>query len=282
MDPGSFPPLTDALADAIEARGVGWGRSWLAGVAGLELAEVADHLLVPCHPERPDLDFQNRVNGLRATDAGLVAGIAAWYTERNVRPWFEIVPHDESDDLLAALHAVGARPIGYHGVVFGPVRADAPPPALPADMVIDVIDPGDEEDFATFCQIRVAGHDLPRAVVEQATADLAGWRTAGDAALILARVGGQPAATAALTVGDGIAYLADAATLPAFRGRGVQRALIEERLARARSAGCHVACSQASLASTSHRNLQRAGLFGGFTKTVWRVAGDGTETDLAR
>jgi hypothetical protein len=34
-----------------------------------------------------------------------------------------------------------------------------------------------------------------------------------------------------------------------------------------------VTCSQAELAGVSHRNLQRAGLAGGFTKLVLRVAG---------
>jgi GNAT superfamily N-acetyltransferase len=284
--------VTEELAFRLERAANRWGAAWMAGIAGIELGDFGAHVLAPCHRERPELDFQNRVNGLTPDDAALVPDIVAWYAERGIRPWFELVPTDRSGDLLAALAAAGATAIGFHGFVTTPL------PALPArpfrstssdpmknsekdaqvggEVGVQVVDPTDDEAFATFARTRTAAHELPPEVVEQATADLGGWRTAPDATLYLACVDGEPAATAVLTTADGVAYLADGATLPRFRGHGLQTHLIRRRLADAAAAGtsgADVAGSQAAVGSTSHRNLQREGLTSGFTKLVLRVAG---------
>ena len=262
--------LTDDLAHRLEQAAVAWGRAWMDGIAGVDLGDFAPHVLAPRHPGRPDLDFQNRVNGLTPADAALVPEIVAWYADRGVRPWFELVPGDDAGGLLAALAAAGAVAIGFHGVVHGPLpgprRSSPTPPVESPGVDVQVVDPTDDDAFATFCRTRIEGHELPPEIVDQAAAD---------ATLYLATVDGRAAATAALTVdpGTGVAYLADGATRPAFRGRGLQSLLIERRLLDAAAAGAEVAFSQASFASTSHRNLQRAGLVGGFTKLVLRVAG---------
>jgi GNAT superfamily N-acetyltransferase len=275
--------LTEELAFRLERAANVWGRAWMAGIEGIELGAFGPDVLAPCHRERPDLDFQNRVNGLTPNDAGLVPAIVDWYAEREVRPWFELVPSDRAGDLLAALTAVGVEPIGHHGFLVTPhptpplPTSPTPPVANPkVDVGERVVDPDDEDAFATFRRVRTEGHDLPAEVVEQAARDLAGWRTAPAATLYLATVDGEPAATAALSVHGGVGYLADGATLPRFRGRGLQSALIHRRLADATAAGCDVAGSQASFGSTSNRNLQRAGLVGGFTKRVLRR---GTQAD---
>ena len=266
--------LTEELAFRLERAAVGWGRAWMAGIGGVELGPFPPHVIAPCQPERPDLDFQNRVNGLTPADAPAVPAIVAWYAERGVRPWFELVPSAGAAPLLAALADAGAEAIGFHGMVYGPPRADA----APAED-IRLVDPDDDDGLATFRRVRTEAHELPDAVRAQAAADLHGWRDAPGARLYLAHVDGEPAAVAALGVSDdGVGYLADGATLPAFRGRGLQSALIRRRLLDADAAGCDVACSQATFATTSHRNLQREGLAGGFTKLVLRVAARGTET----
>ncbi len=264
--------LTDDLAVRLEQAAVAWSRAWLAGVEGIELGSFGDHLLVGCHRQNPELDFQNRVNGLRSSDAdtSVVAEIVSWYAERNVRPWFEVVPTDDGGPLLQALTAAGADHIGYHGVVYGrPDGGETADPGLGGD--IRRVDLEDIDDFATFRRLRSVAHDLPPEIVEQAAADLVGWSTFPDVRLYVASIDGRPVATAALAVVDGVAYLADGATHPAFRGSGLQSALIRRRLRDAADEGCDIACSQASVASASHRNLQRAGLTGGFTKAVWRV-----------
>jgi len=64
-------------------------------------------------------------------------------------------------------------------------------------------------------------------------------------ALFLARVDGEPAATAGLTLFERSAYLIGGVVLPAFRRRGVYRALTKARLDYARERGRALATSQA-------------------------------------
>ena len=82
---------------------------------------------------------------------------------------------------------------------------------------------------------------------------------------------GTPAGSAALTVDAGLGYLANAATLPAMRGRGCQTALLARRIADAAAAGCDTVASLAVFRTGSQRNLERAGLRVAFTQAVWRM-----------
>jgi GNAT superfamily N-acetyltransferase len=75
----------------------------------------------------------------------------------------------------------------------------------------------------------------------------------------LARVDGKVAGGATLAIRNGVAGLFGASTLPAFRARGVQTALLHTRLTRAAEAGCDLAVSLALPGSTSHRNIVRRG-----------------------
>jgi ribosomal protein S18 acetylase RimI-like enzyme len=75
----------------------------------------------------------------------------------------------------------------------------------------------------------------------------------------LASVGGRVAGGGGLYLGDGIAFLCGAATLPAFRRQGVQGALLRARLAEAALAGCDLAVVTTAPGSTSQQNVQRHG-----------------------
>jgi len=76
----------------------------------------------------------------------------------------------------------------------------------------------------------------------------------------LALVDGKPAAGGTLAMRDGVAGLFGASTLPAFRNCGLQTALLQVRLERARAANCDVAVSLARPGSASERNIARHGL----------------------
>ena len=75
----------------------------------------------------------------------------------------------------------------------------------------------------------------------------------------LARRGDTPAGGASLRVGEGIALLCGAATLPAHRRHGVQSALLTRRLADAAREGCEVAVVTTQPGSKSQQNVQRQG-----------------------
>lgn len=76
---------------------------------------------------------------------------------------------------------------------------------------------------------------------------------------IAARIGGQIVRYGSLRVDDGVAQFCGAGTLPAFRRRGVQTAMLRWRLARARDAQCEVAVVTTQPASKSQQNVQREG-----------------------
>lgn len=72
----------------------------------------------------------------------------------------------------------------------------------------------------------------------------------------VAYVDGEPAGEAVLAMEGEIAYLAEAATIPSFRRRGVQRALIARRIEDARAAGAKVVFAGAQYGDPSWRNLR--------------------------
>jgi len=53
------------------------------------------------------------------------------------------------------------------------------------------------------------------------------WLQQPQWSLYLARIDGKPAAAATLFIHDRVGHLADAATAPSFRGRGLQQALLD-------------------------------------------------------
>jgi|tagenome__1003787_1003787.scaffolds.fasta_scaffold20972805_2 hypothetical protein len=75
----------------------------------------------------------------------------------------------------------------------------------------------------------------------------------------LARINGAVAGGGTLILRDGIAGLFGASTLPAYRNRGVQEALLAARVARAANAGCDLLVCLAQPGSTSQRNVVRQG-----------------------
>jgi GNAT superfamily N-acetyltransferase len=82
-------------------------------------------------------------------------------------------------------------------------------------------------------------------------------------------IDGAPVATGALAIHDGVALLAGAATVPEWRNRGAQRALLEHRLAEAVAVGCDLAMMGAAPGSASQRNAERQGFRIAYTRIKW-------------
>jgi GNAT superfamily N-acetyltransferase len=88
----------------------------------------------------------------------------------------------------------------------------------------------------------------------------------------LARVDGAVAGGATLALREGVAGLFGASTLPAFRNRGVQTALLKERLARAAAENCDLAVCIAAPGSASQRNVVRLGFSVLYTRVKFERA----------
>lgn len=102
----------------------------------------------------------------------------------------------------------------------------------------------------------VTGETFPADVLRQVFANYDGVPAFGR---YLAHVNGHRAGGAGLYVGDGIGFLCGAATLPPYRRRGVQAALLRRRLADATAAGCDLAVVTTAPGSKSQQNVQRHG-----------------------
>jgi hypothetical protein len=88
----------------------------------------------------------------------------------------------------------------------------------------------------------------------------------------LARVDGAVAGGATLALREGVAGLFGASTLPAFRNRGVQTALLKERLVRAVAGKCDLAVCIAQPGSISQRNVTRRGFSVLYTRVKFERA----------
>jgi len=90
-------------------------------------------------------------------------------------------------------------------------------------------------------------------------------------------VDGRIAGGATLALRGRIAGLFGASTLPQFRNRGVQTALLEARMQRAAGKGCELAMSLALPGSASQRNITRQGFRTLYTRVKFERAFSGSE-----
>lgn len=86
------------------------------------------------------------------------------------------------------------------------------------------------------------------------------------ASCLLAWIGGVPVGGGVVELRDGVALLRSQSTLPQYRGRGVQAAVVWQSLRHAIESGCDLAMVQAVPGSQSQRNLERAGFRTIYTK----------------
>ncbi len=84
----------------------------------------------------------------------------------------------------------------------------------------------------------------------------------------LGRIDGQPVGEAAMRLDEGLAQICGAGTLPAFRGRGMQKALLARRLADAQAAACDFAVVTTAPGSRSQENVMRRGFELLYTRAV--------------
>jgi ribosomal protein S18 acetylase RimI-like enzyme len=201
----------------------------------------------------------NRAYGF--TDEALDAAreVAGWYSEADVAGAFEIAPGPPCTELMALLHGLGYRHTGFHAAFAGP--AALPQAASPG---LEVVRLQDETQLAVFSDAYHLGWNaMERRVPVEPWLAAPGW------SLYLGLCDGAPAGAAILYLAGGDAYLADSAVDPAFRRRGVHRALLDRRCADAEAAGARLMVSGAEYLSASARNMLRKGLALLYTKAIW-------------
>jgi ribosomal protein S18 acetylase RimI-like enzyme len=208
----------------------------------------------------------NRVVGLTPTDAGLLPDILAWYADLAVSPHIEIRPGDVNDALADALAEASFRQTSFQASLIGEV-SETPP----ADTEIRQVMASDLME--RFLDIYLVGWGFPTAIHEGARVNMRGWLGLPAWRLYLAEIDGEAAAVAVAFMHDKAAYFADVCVHPKFRGRRLQSALLARYKLDAMSQGADLLCSQATYGSTSHRNIERAGLRLLCTQAEWTHRG---------
>jgi GNAT superfamily N-acetyltransferase len=82
---------------------------------------------------------------------------------------------------------------------------------------------------------------------------------------------GQAGAAGVLCIHEGVALFGGSATVPELRRRGLQGALLKERMRYASNRGCDLAMMVAEAGSDSQRNAERKGFQIAYTRTKWRL-----------
>ena len=208
----------------------------------------------------------NRVVGLgtaQPVSPALVATCEAFYAARGEACRIDLCPTAEPS-LAATLAEHGySDALSKHVFVRSLVGWDAAAAGV-STIAVNAIAPEEAELWAE--TLAAAGDDGKPNRVARAIALPNPYKA--DTTCFLARVGGLPAGGGALAMVDGVAVCYSTAVRPAMRRQGVQRALLDARLAYARDRGCDLALVQTTPGSASQRNVERCGFQLAYTKAT--------------
>ena len=208
----------------------------------------------------------NSVMGLRRGQAEHIRPLVEWYRDQGVAGRFEIAAGDDDPALGRELARLGFFQSGCHAAL---IREPDPDVPVPNGVAVEPV--ASPEQMEEFLAAYVLGWGIPETFREQFKSNVRPWLGLPGWSLYLARVEGRPAAAATLFIHDGVGYFADGATDPAFRGRGLHAALLRRRLLDASAASVDFVCSGADFLSTSHRNMERAGMRLLFLRSIWTL-----------
>ena len=213
--------------------------------------------------------LMNRTKDFSSADLGYFDAILDHYRETKTTFAFDIVPDlIDSNEIYTKLLEVGAKPvIHYTQHIF-----DLHNPIPDHELQCTVIEVESLDEFAdTF--VRGFGMDRERQQRVKHLQEL-GW-SHPNLQKYLILYDNQTVATGVLHCSkEKIAVLSGGTTVPEFRGRGFQQAMIHHRLLQAKQQGMNYAISDAIAGSTSSRNLQRQGFQIAYTRTFWQVSFD--------
>jgi ribosomal protein S18 acetylase RimI-like enzyme len=213
-----------------------------------------------------------RVVGLRPGHTHHIEPLANWYAEHDIMPTFELVPGQYDSNLGRELGRLGFYHSGFHASLIGKPGADAH-----ADDEAAIEQVTAENTMDAYLDAYVAGWGIPDKDRAQFKNNVRPWLEQAGWSLYLARVNGRPAAAATLFVHNGVGYLADCATDPSFRRRGLHIALLRRRARDAAATDADLIFSGATPFSSSHRNMERIGMRLQFTQAKWTMANQGQD-----
>jgi GNAT superfamily N-acetyltransferase len=202
------------------------------------------------------------------TDDELLA-LETFFTDRGAEIFHEVSPL-AGPAVLALLVSRGYVPIEQTTVMHRPLsRASLGDLARPSAVTTRRID---HDELEAWAETSAQGWgELPElAAFMREFGNITG-RSRGVSCFV-AELEGRMVGTGAMAMHGGVALLAGASTIPVFRGRGAQTALLETRLSYAADHGCNLAMMGAAPGSTSQLNAERQGFRIAYTRLKWQRA----------
>ncbi len=207
--------------------------------------------------------------GLFETVSGAdIEQIEKFFRERGAPVLHEVSPLADLT-LLALLNDRGYQPLEFTSVMFRPIRPGVRFTELRNEIIRVRMVSGDENELWARTAARGWSEFTELADFMLELAQVSAKRS--DALSFLAELDGQPIATGALSICEGVALLAGASTIPEGRKQGAQLALLDTRLRYAAEQGCDIAMMCAQPGSASQRNAERQGFRIAYTRVKWRL-----------
>jgi hypothetical protein len=262
-----FPVVTQELADRIEKFELEAHLSKALGMQkapgnplGVEVARFGKAVCLTIHGA-PRLQSYRAI-GLVSADITQVEAVLQWFRSRKLRCQIDISPHHSSPDLLIHMADLGLVQTNFLTILYG--IPETPEILTPPGMTIEEIPNNDLRQFSSLAvEIEQIDEDKRDMWIDVMASEFAGWRC------YIARVGGKPAAHAAMRIASGVAVMMFAETNLEYRGYGCQTALLRQRILDAGKAGCDLVACAAYPGTVSQRNQERAGLRVAYTKALW-------------
>lgn len=188
-----------------------------------------------------------------------------FFRSRGARPTIDACPLADPG-LFRLLRERGYVLDGFFSVLVRVLPEGLTPAPLPPGLRVTRANPAEAERW-----LRLVGQGFDESDPPSAeTLDILGpnFHAPSSAAYFAWLNGQQPIAGGGMYFHEDVVELGGASTLPAFRRRGAQRALIEARLADARALGCDLGMVLTEPGANSQRNAQRAGFWLAYAKVV--------------
>ncbi len=267
-----LPPMTRQLAQRIEQNDIDYSLSRLEGMQqapGNPLQiEIKRYGNVNAFLIKnwPNFWYGNKVLGLEPSSEIYLDEIIDLFARQNLNFRFEIIPGNLNSSLAARLHKLRFCQMGFNTAVYG--QPSLVVRTLPDEQI--KVREVQSNEIDLFLNLYQDGFGLPRLNPKEREAVLS-WLSGAKSSLYLclAEIDDTPAAVGTLYIENGVGLLADAATLPDFRGKGCHSAMIQHRIAQAEKQNCDLLTSFIEFGSTSHLNLEKAGLRVAYTKAMW-------------
>jgi GNAT superfamily N-acetyltransferase len=203
--------------------------------------------------------------GATGQPADAIRRAVAFFNAQRVAARIRIVPDGFTTEQADVLTALGLRQVGFHTSLWAPLPLPpAPPPA------VDIREVTTLAEMDPHIDVQLGVYGVPPEIIDRLRPLRRTWLGKTGRRFYLAYVDGQPVAEAALYWRGDLGYLESAGTLPAFRGRGIQRALIQRRIADATELGCRVIFGGADFENVSRTNQMAGGLAVAYTAAIWR------------